>query len=500
MDLSTLRRRGESLLIELAEAEQARHDGSGKFAGISSIYSRHTELASSEAMACTREASTAKGDEEASRRARMLWEMVASLMEGAITEPIEAERYVGETRTSVRLDAEALPFRTGLARVPNEPDRALRSQLSRALEHAIGSLDERLSRRVSACQELADGLGFPSYLALFSAVSGIDVAALVAEAETVLSSTEDAYRDLLEYALRKVNNPVELRPRGEAAAHDLTRFARLPILDNLFSSRRLLPSLQRLLEGMALDPDADGRIELDLENRAGKALEPYVATLDVPDEIVVSLRPLGGAGDYLRLYGAVGIAQSLASIAGDAPFEDRWLGDSSVTEGYGAWFEHLLLDAGYLQRALDADVRAALEAARLVAVERFYRLRRLCGRLIYEQTLYREGPRSELRGFFRETMQKACLVEWSTEPWLWDVEPRLRVARQLRGIALEQVLHRALLEEADEDHWRNPRTGPFLERLWARGRRDDAAALARELGGSLSLESAAARLIDIAAR
>ncbi len=498
MDLSTLRQRGAELLARLSESERRSALGdSGP--GFRRIFEDFSDLASSDAAACAREGASA-GDAPSRARALKLLELVAAAQEGRRTARWIDERDELAHRASVRAAGESLSIPELRLRMANEAAREKRELYARALREALSSVDAPLARRVEGCQETAHALGYVGYEALAAATSGIDLQALSDEASAALEQSADAYRDLLGFALRQAVGPVALQPRGEASFHDLARLSRLAPLDDAFRPHRMQETLEAALSAVGLSFDAGGRIEADFERRAGKRFQPLFARLDVPRSIAIALSPVGGAPDALAALELLGRAQHAALCSERAPMEDRWLGDDSVGRGFGLAFAHFLLDPGFLKRTYGLDERQGIEAARLFAVVQLGALRRACAQLRFERTLYAEGPREDLQGLYREAMQKALFVGWPVESWLSDVEPRFACARALRAFALEDRLRRAMLDACDEDHWRNPRLGAFLEGYASRGQQKDAAELAKELGGELSLARAAARLVEVAAR
>jgi len=78
---------------------------------------------------------------------------------------------------------------------------------------------------------------------------------------------------------------------------------------------------------------------------------------------------------------------------------------------------------------------------------------------------------------------------------LVDVDPGFYAARYLRAWQLEASLREAFVERLDEDWFRNPRTGPELLDLFARGQADPAHVLAlQHTGGPLTFEAVRRRL------
>ncbi|HEY3450122.1 MAG TPA: hypothetical protein VGK67_27460 [Myxococcales bacterium] len=462
-----------------------------------SIFHRFRDLTSLESFFCAQEA-LGSAPEEEKEAARAALDLTASALESARSASLDAERLSFGARAQVLVQGSPIPWREVPRRLSVEPAREIRAPIARAADAALSRLDSVLSRRIEVCLRLASDLRFPTYLALRSAVSGVDLTALALEAEKTLKETEDAWRDLFEFGLRRMVGLVSLRPRGDAAEHDLVRFARLEPLDDLFRAGRLLSTAQGALEAMGLSADASGRISVDADDPGGRPAGAATLAIDVPGEIAIVLGRLGGAHDYSQLFHALGRAHFFAMVSREHSPEVRRAGDGAGS--FGALFDQLLVDTAFLQRTLDADPKEAVEAARLNAIERLARLRHLCASLVYQRTLYAEGANEELRGLYRELHGKALGVDWPLERWLHDVEPRVGCAARLRAFALAEVTRRALLEEADEDWWRNPRTGAFLKRLASRGGAASAESVAKGLGGVLSLSGAAQRLVAVAAR
>ncbi|MGI5861217.1 MAG: hypothetical protein ACOX6T_04060 [Myxococcales bacterium] len=500
MDLSTLRQLGEGLLSRLSRAEYRQRAGLQDAANLASVYTGFQALSSNDAWALAREAVDRTADPAARVRASRIARLVALAREGSVdAEPLQ-ERLAAEAKATVHFEGEPIAFRALGEQVARELDRDRRAELARARDSLVASLDRAEPRRIERRMEVAYELGFGSYPAMAAALGGFDLDALAGEARAALLATEDAYRDLMTYGLKRTVGRVGLKPHGEAAEHDLERFRHLAPYADLFAPRGLLTVARRFLEWIGLPLEASGAVQLDLESRPAKAPGCFVARFSVPDRMALTLRPAGGAGDYSELLHGLGVAAFLGSIPPDAPFEDRWLADPALPEAFGLVFENLLFDAGFLSRALGVGAHEAGEAARFIAIERLLRLRLLCAQLSFDLDLYKEGPRAELKGYYRETLGKAALCDWPLDWWLWQVEPGFAVAARLRGWNLEAPVHEALLDRANEDYWRNPRTGSLLAAWSERFAQLDAPALAAELGASLSLASAAQRLIAVAAR
>jgi hypothetical protein len=235
---------------------------------------------------------------------------------------------------------------------------------------------------------------------------------------------------------------------------------------------------------MGIDPIAGGRVVFDTEDRAGKRSRAFCSPVRVPDEVYLVLRPHGGQSDWNTFLHELGHALHFAYMDRDLPFEYRWLGDNSITEGYAMLFDHLMHDASWLGRytalsggKLDAFVRAS-------AFEELHMLRRYAAKLLYEMDLHggQVSPAS-LPDRYVERLTHATSFRYDAADAFIDVDPRYYSARYLRAWQLQALLTETLIERYDEDWWRNPRAGPWvLSSLFAEGQKE----LAQELAARVA--------------
>jgi hypothetical protein len=497
--IQRLREELEPFLSELATLQYRHGAGLSQTLALDELLHRYPAFGRPETFRQVKEAAVdPKASAEERRRLRLLLEFVATQVEEAIAAPAVDQVAALEATGTVQVGQEQVGFSDALLQLCREPRRERRA----AVERALGAfLDRHLApyaRRREAASAAAARLGYPDYVSLRAEVSGIAYADLAQQCQQVLSRTEDAYRDLLGYVLRKLSLELRPGPGGGARRHDLQHAASAPWMAGCFPPSELVPQVARCLTELGLGPDAARRIRLDTEERTGKSHRAFVAEVRVPEEIRLVLRPSGGLDDYFALLHEYGHAQHSANISAALPVEDRRLGDASVTEGFAYLFDHLLIDERWLKRYLGLAQTTAREAARLAAFNNLALLRRYCAKLCYELELYAGGSSGALAEAYVARQQSALLVSAQPGFFLYDVDPQLYAARYLRAWGLEAALHQQLTSRYDEDFWRNPAAGQFLQGLFARGQGEDAAALCRELGGQeLGLAPAGDRLVAV---
>ncbi len=388
---------------------------------------------------------------------------------------------------------DTVPLAEALARLPDEPHRDRRELLEREASQLLWDRRGAWARRVEAAMELAEELKALSYIALREELTGVQLQPLVEAAERTLAITADAWRDLLSYALKRLDPTILDR----AQFHDAKRAAQAPWMLELFRKDDLFPAVTRWLSELGLDPNAEGRLSFDAEDRPGKRTGAFVAELRVPDELRLVALPRNGFEGYAEVLRAFGRGLHHANAARTTPLLERRLGDQAVPRAIAALFENVMLDEQWHRRYLRVPQAQAREAARLFAFRQAMRFRRKCALLPYALELYTRGPGDAMADEYRQRMQATLGVQVPRERFLYDVRPMLLMVSVLRGWALESVLLDRLRERFNEDFWRNPATGRWLKELSQRGQRDDASEIARQLGAKLELEAAGARLVKV---
>lgn len=491
----------EDFLAELATLHYRYAAGLALGLPLQALYAEYPEMASPEAYAAAGEAqgrARSKGDLLAVRRLHLLRDFLAGQVEESLAAP--AAEAVTRLQAQARLpvDDQTLSFGEALYRLPREPLRARRA----LLEHAVGQFlwEQRgpYGDRLEAALHTAERLGAKDYPSLCEELFSLPLAPLAEAAEQVLRSTEDAWRELLGYALKKLDPTLKPLPSGGARRHDLQAAARAPWLDSFFLLEDTRHAVLRCLTELGFDPGAARRIRLDEEPRPGKSSRPFVAAVRVPEEVRLVVQHESGLDALGALLHEYGHALHLAHVGEQLPQELRLLGDASVGESFAALFEHLPQEPRWLERYLRLPRSTARDSARLAAFRSLMVLRRLCARLPYELSLLRRGTSTERAEEYADGQRRALFVEPHPGFFLLDLDPRLYSARYLQAWALEVRLTTCMVARFNEDWWRNPAAGRWLQGLFARGGTDDAQALARELSGAeLALPEVGRHLVTL---
>ena len=210
---------------------------------------------------------------------------------------------------------------------------------------------ERFQRERDIIEEL--GLA-ANYNATFELLSGVSLAALARGVRAVPARhAGDVGRGAARVRAKRV---LGMDADGATRADALALF-RAREFDAYFPAARMETSIRRQVREMGIDPLAGGRIILDTGEREGKRSRAFCSPVRVPDEVYLVLRPHGGQTDWMTFLHELGHALHFAYMRPDLPFEYRWLGDNSITEGYAMLFDHRMQDAAGLKRYTELGAR-----------------------------------------------------------------------------------------------------------------------------------------------
>lgn len=466
--LAELRARGEAFSEALSRESYLAGAGLKDATDFAGLFARFPDLADEAAV-------------EAAQGHRALLEWVVDNRVGRATAALEDRLHAFEAAATVTLPGgEVVPFQRIAVLIANEPDRARRIALDAArrtvLAEPTAIKREKLGLERELLAPYGDGAGT---VRARSRLAGFDLPALGEACAAFLDRTADLYRDTLAERLQR---SLKLRP-GEALRSDAAWLFREASYDDVFGAHSLVPTARRQVGEMGLDVEAGGRIRFDTEERERKRSRAFCAPVRVPDEVYLVIRPFGGYVDYRAFWHELGHALHFGNAGADLPFEDRWLGDNSVTECYAMLFEHMLATRPWLSHYTQMRGERLAAFTRDQAFSLLAIVRRYAAKLRYEIAVHGLPSLAAAGPLYVELLTTATGFEYQAEDALLDFDDGFYAARYLRAWQLEALLSHSLRERFDEDWFRNPRTGPALLELLARGQRDLAHELARDALG-----------------
>ncbi len=478
MRLADVRTRAEDFLVEF------RKDGYEVGAGLRAetrlgeILFKYADLFTRENVEALHSLSDFEdGEEESARLCALLGFLAFGTIRGASREWSEhALRF--EMRTMVRTaEGTYIPYRQSAVTLLNEPRRERRIFLENARSEVLAEKNGFLEKMHRIAHEMAESLNFGGYLGMMARLKPYPLLPIREEMRRFLARTEMLYGEAMEEAMRGTGVPP-----ASAHRHDALRLFRGVEFDRLFPAEKIEPSARRVCRAMGLDLSARGRVCLDFAERPLKSPRAFCASVRVPQEVYLVIRPRGGHDDYRAFWHELGHALHFANVAADADFESRRLGDNSVTEGFAMLFDHLLLNPLWLVDVLGGEERDYAAFLRRHALFELYMLRRYAAKIDYELTLHEDAELSGKDVAYRKKLSAATGVDFPAVAYLDDVDPFFYCANYLRAWMLQAQMAEVLKTRFGEKWWCEAGSGGFLMDLWREGQRFDGDALSRRLG------------------
>lgn len=469
MNLARLVELGEAMHQELGREYYLTGAGLKNEPAFQSIYDRFATLASDQALETARAGGAAP-----------LVEWIVGIRIGRLVASLEEDQLRWEQEAVVRVGGREVPYLRVPIELANEPDRATRLALDGERGKLVAGEVTRLRRERFALEhDAVKRLGYGDYVSGSGALMGIDLRELARAGEAFLTASEALYREALGRLVKR-RLGVAL---PQLARADVAWAFRAKDYDAGFPLATLVETAVRQMREMGLDAHQAGRVRFDTDERAAKQPRAFCVPIRVPEEVYLVLRPRGGHSDYRTLWHELGHALHFASVDPGRPFADRWLGDNSVTEGYAMLCDHLTLDPNWLERYTGLQPAQVRDLRFELLVHELYSVRRYAAKLAYEVVLHAGGLSSGGPEYARR-LSDATLFRYGDEDYLQDVDPGFYAARYLRAWQLEAAVSAELTRRFDEDWFRNPRAGVFVQHLMRRGQADPADRLAAEVTGA----------------
>jgi len=447
---------------------------------MATVVARHAEAFTAEAVRSVLESAQRSTDADERRRHFALAEAVAGVyLDRELAAPGD-ELATAEAHATVTVGGETVPFHTAAVMVQNELDRQRRAAIEEARMEVMARLNPLRERIFTRHHELIAELGFPGYVEFYATLKQIDLDALGRVVSGFLDRTRDLY---LEHIAAWFEDQIGVSFR-DAQRHDGAVLFRMADHDAWFDGNQMIGSLEQVLGGLGVTLAGQSDVHLDTEDRPGKNPRAFCAPVRAPEEVYLVIRPTGGYQDYRALYHEAGHAEHFASVDAVRPFEERQLGDNSVTEAYATVMEHLLLDPAFVAGLSGASLPEVSGFVRRAHIYYLYMVRRYAAKIVYELELHRGGP-AELAAMperYAAWLSRNLGFRHRPEPYLADVDPGFYAAQYLRSWMLEAQLRERWRSRHGERWWAAATAGAELRSLWSLGQALPAHLLAVALG------------------
>ncbi|MCX8010681.1 MAG: M3 family metallopeptidase, partial [Ignavibacteria bacterium] len=241
--------------------------------------------------------------------------------------------------------------------------------------------------------------------------------------------------------------------------------------DKYFKKDSLISIWKSSLASMGILIDSLKNIHLDLEDRQNKNPRAACFPINIPDDIRMSVKPIGGFDDYSALFHESGHSLHYG-LTKESALEYTYLGDNTVTETYAFLFEHLLDEPNWLRTNLKMKETEIKNFIKFRAFQRLYMVRRYCAKFLYELQLYDTlitAPQkydellSSTLGYKSTTSDKKLYLD--------DVDPFFYVVDYLRAWFIEAMFKTKLRELFGDDWYMNNSIKDYLSDFFQYGQK-----------------------------
>lgn len=367
----------------------------------------------------------------------------------------------------VHTDRGAIPFYNMRSLIANEPSQPKREKLFKSMNSIYKELNSDYRRLFQIRNKIIlDSLGFKSFNQFGAMIRSENFNKFSKSIEGFINSTHDLYFVLLDDILR-----AHKLSRDNFYRYDVYRILRNDKFDKSFPKDSLISVWKSSLSAMGFEIDSMRNIVLDMENRPTKNPRAACFTIEVPTDIRISIKPIGGFDDYAALFHETGHALHYA-LTTEEFMEFQYLGNYTSSETYSFLFEHLLDEPGWLKNFLgmkDVDIKSFIKFR---TFQRLYMARRYCAKFLYEYQLI--DSINIAANKYSEILSTA--LGYKPHPsdknfYLDDVDDFFYTVDYLRAWFIEAMFKTKLRELFGNDWFANKSLAEYLQDYFAAGQR-----------------------------
>jgi len=474
MNLESICARLNQYLIESEDLYWQNWVGLKSDIRISALNARFPEIFSLEAIEQVRAHLRKMNETHARRRWRAVLGQLTLLYMENVAADLQQDILKKEAETSVTWENETIPLRTFQVRIMKEPDRMKRRRMKQLRKEAVDTHINPLRRRmIEKMFQAVRDMGYDDYIALCRETQNRDFRRFATEMSRFLDETESVYRKYLDYYLTQTTG---IGLNEETHSADLTGVMKCALFDRDFPSDQLLPVLKRTVGemGFSMDP-----IHLDLEDRPSKKPRACVSAVNPPDDVRLTIYPVGGYEDYSGLFHEAGHAIHFVHERPDLDFIYKFWGDRGFTEGTAYLFQNITMNPVWLRDIMEIrDFDALLTYTAFMGI---LRLRRLIGQFLYQMELFASDDPAAMADRYVYHFERAHQVRFDATDYLsFDME--FYSAGYIRARMFELQLRDFLENAHGKDWWRRKEGGERLMTLFRDGRKNRADDVALQLG------------------
>ena len=383
-----------------------------------------------------------------------------------------------QAQAKVKVNGKEIPFRQIAVLISNEKDQSKRRQLYTAQDSFLDSLNVIYGEMENFYHTQAKELGYNSYNEFAQDLKSVDLESFKPVVQDFLDKTKGIYEKLLAEFLQK---NLKLTPYN-FYRFDVAALLRQGEFDKYFPKEKLIATVKATYLGLGIDMDKQPNLKIDAEEREKKNPRAVCFAVDVPKDVRLSIKPIGGVQDYAALFHEMGHGQHFAN-ASEKTWEFKYLGNNTVTENYAFLSEYFLSDPGWIVKHTTMQENEMKGFLKAQVFGRLLLVRRYCTKFLYELELHSQNPNAaKIYADYLSSAMGFKKTPSDEKRYLYDVDANYYVVDYLRAWFLEAQLKSKLKEKFGENWFEKKESGDYLKSLWAHGNKFTGEELAPQIG------------------
>jgi hypothetical protein len=332
------------------------------------------------------------------------------------------------------------------------------------LRKVINPILTAMQEMISQC--VKERFGFSDYAAFCEEWKAVSFSEYANELRRYLETSKARYDSLVgPWVQEKIG-----RPRDGLSRFHALHLVRIRRFDNAFRPSDTARVGKETFSGLGFYPFSSERVSLDLSTDPAKVCDGICVAIDIPDDVTVVMKPVGGLIDVETLLHELGHAFFLTHFSPDLPVEFRRLSRSpALDEAFAFLFMDLTGNPAWATDVAGLDASQAETLAAKYAAKRICLVRRQAGKFLAERSFHQGGDLKDSH-YYCEFLNDATGFVYEPEGYLIDMEPKFYSFDYVRGWAGARALTEVLEAEFGLTWFSKPAAGAFLKTLCAKGR------------------------------
>jgi hypothetical protein len=314
---------------------------------------------------------------------------------------------------------------------------------------------------------VTERFGFNTYAKFSEAKKQVSFDERAGVFEQYLAETEETYyRRITPWVEEKIG-----RPFKDLSRYHALYLVRITRFDKFFPVSTLREKIVRTFDGLGFDLHARSDVITDTSDGATKSPNAMCVGVDIPGEVHVIMKPVGGLIDAETLLHETGHAFFLSHFDPSLPIEYRRLYRSSaLDETFAFLFADLIENPAWLKTVAGMPQGDADSLVRLFRTKKLCLIRRYIGKFLAEKELHETGNIKDPEPYCRN-LNRATGFVYEPRGYLIDMEPDFYALDYLTAWAAANVLRTFLEIRFGQEWFRREDAGAFLKQIASSGRR-----------------------------